>query len=87
MFSIFSVISVRFFLQNGFYKNIVEGERMFIMNIMCSFLIICVPLFMTLSGFLMRNKKLTLGYYKKFGKPTLHIYWQLRGRKIERKSI
>lgn len=41
----FLVVSVHFFLNNGFYSTIVEGERMFIMTIMRSFFIICVPLF------------------------------------------
>ena len=67
----FSVVCVHFFLNNGFYQNTVAGERMFVMTLMRSFFIICVPLFMMLSGFLMRQKALLGGYYKKLSKTLL----------------
>ena len=64
----FTVVSVHFFLNNGFYEQTVYGKRMLTMVFMRAFFIICVPLFMTLSGFLLRNKKLSKDYYKKIGK-------------------
>ncbi len=64
----FSVVSVHFFLNNGFYSQPVEGKRMFIMTIMRSFFIICVPLFLTLSGYLLRKKELEKSYYKRISK-------------------
>lgn len=64
----FSVVAVHFFLNNEFYTQIVEGERMFVMTIMRSFFIICVPLFLTLSGYLLRKKELGKKYYKRIGK-------------------
>lgn len=67
----FLVVSVHFFLNNGYYYVAVEGKRMFIMTFMRNFCIICVPLFMTLSGYLMRSKQLSLKYYKKIGKTYL----------------
>lgn len=67
----FLVVCVHFFLNNGFYQNTVLGERMLVMTLMRSFFIICVPLFMMLSGFLMRQKALSKGYYKKLSKTLL----------------
>ncbi len=67
----YSVVSVHFFLRSGFYGNTVTGEKMMLMVFMRSFFIICVPLYMILSGYLMKNKTLTIGYYKKIGKTYL----------------
>lgn len=64
----FLVVSVHFFLNNGFYSQAVEGRRMFIMTVMRSFFIICVPLFLTLSGYLLRRKQLEKRYYGRIGK-------------------
>ena len=64
-FALLFVVSVHFFLNNGFYDVPVYGARMYIMTLMRSFFMICVPLFMILSGYLMCNKKLGKGYYKK----------------------
>lgn len=64
----FLVVSVHFFLNNGFYSYIVEGKRMYIMTLMRSFCIICVPLFLTLSGYLLRRKQLEKNYYKRINK-------------------
>ena len=64
----FLVVSVHFLLNNGFYSQTVTGKRMFIMMLMRSFFIICVPLFITLSGYLLRRKKLEKSYYKRISK-------------------
>lgn len=64
----FSVVSVHFFLNNGFYSYPIEGRRMYIMMLMRSFFIICVPLFMTLSGYLLGRKQLEKSYYKRISK-------------------
>lgn len=69
----FTVLSVHFFLNNGFYSQPVIGKRMFIMVLMRSAFMVCVPLFLLLTGYLMRNKKLEKGYYAK-GVKTLVIY-------------
>ncbi len=63
--ALFFVISVHFFLNNGYYTQIVEGNKMFIMTVMRSLFIICVPLFVTLSGFLLRKKELSGKYFKR----------------------
>ena len=64
----FFVVSVHFFLNNGFYGQPVVGTRMYIMTLMRSFFIICVPLFLMLSGYLLRKKQLEKRYYKRIGK-------------------
>ncbi len=67
----FSVVSVHFIGRIGFSENVVEGEKMFLLTFLRAFFIICVPLFMMLSGYLMLNKKAELNYYKKIGKTYL----------------
>lgn len=64
----FFVVSVHFLLNNGFYSQIVEGERMFAMTLMRALFIICVPLFLMLSGYLLRKKDLTKKYYARIFK-------------------
>ncbi len=64
-FAFFFVVSVHFFLNNGFYDEIVCGPRMYVMTLMRSFFMICVPLFMVLSGYLMCNKTVSKAFYKK----------------------
>lgn len=59
----FLVVSVHFFLNNGFYSSTVIGKRMYVMTLMRSFFIICVPLFLMLSGYLLRRKQLEKRYY------------------------
>ena len=66
--ALFLVVSVHFFLNNGFYSHTVEGKRMYVMTLMRSFFIICVPLFLTLSGYLLRRKQLEKSYYKRISK-------------------
>ena len=69
----FSLISVHFFLNNGFYQQTVQGGRMFIMLMMRTGFMVCVPLFILLTGYLMRNQKPEKKYYLK-GVKTLTIY-------------
>lgn len=64
IFSLFCVICVHFFLNTGYYNNVVIGKRMAFMTIIRSFFMICVPMFITLTGYLMCNKKLSCRYYK-----------------------
>lgn len=55
-----SVPSVHFFLNSGYYNTPVLGGRMYVMTIVRTFFMICVPLFMLLSGYLMVNKQIPL---------------------------
>ncbi len=52
----FTVLSVHFFLHNGFYYETVQGTSMYIMTLMRTLFSVCVPLFMILTGYLMCNK-------------------------------
>ncbi|MCQ2514136.1 MAG: acyltransferase family protein [Ruminococcus sp.] len=59
----FFVLSVHFFLHNGFYYQQVEGLPMFIMCLMRTLFSSCVPLFILLTGYLMSKKELSKKYY------------------------
>ena len=69
----FCVLSVHFFHNNGFYSVNVEGGKMYVMTFMRSSFMICVPLFILLSGYLLKNKKPDANYYKKIGR-ILFVY-------------
>lgn len=73
IFAVFSVMSVHFFLNNGFYTEPIAGIKMYLMVIIRSFFMICVPLFIVLTGYLMSRKTLSAKYYKGI-KKTLAIY-------------
>ena len=64
IFAAFMVLSVHFFLYNGFYSEPVNKPAMFVAVGMRTFFGICVPLFMILTGYLMCNKTLSRDYYK-----------------------
>ena len=64
IFSLFCVICVHFFYYSEFYNENVTGPRMFIMCLFRSFFIICVPMFLILTGYLMNQKKIEKSYYK-----------------------
>ena len=61
--SVLLVISVHFFLYNGFYSEPMKGPEMFVMCVMRTFFSACVPMFMLLSGYLMCNKQLNKKYF------------------------
>jgi len=73
IFAFLCVVSVHFFLNSGFYDHIVEGSSMFLMTAMRNFYMICVPLFMILSGYLLKDKAPCKSYYIKIFQ-TLGIY-------------
>ena len=61
--AIFCVVAVHFFLNSGFYETPIAGKRMFIMMFMRTCFMVCIPLFLMLSGFLQNKKTLSKGYY------------------------
>ena len=61
--AIFAVISVHFFRNNGFYTEPVIGWRMYLMVFMRTTFMICVPLFLLITGYLMNRKELNAKYY------------------------
>lgn len=52
------VPSVHFFLHNGFYSQTVDNPRMVIMTFMRNLFLLCIPLFLLLTGYLQGNKKM-----------------------------
>ena len=52
------VPSVHFFLHNGFYSQTVDNPRMVIMTLMRNLFLLCIPLFLLLTGYLQGNKKI-----------------------------
>lgn len=61
--AVFTVVSVHFFLHNGFYSQTVQGTEMYIMVLMRTLFSVCVPLFMLLTGYLMSHKTVSKKYY------------------------
>lgn len=72
-FALLCVISLHFFKYCGFYYRIIVGPRMYIMTLLRSASMVAVPLFLMLSGYLLKNKQPTRTYYAKLMK-TLIIY-------------
>lgn len=65
LFALFCVVSIHFFHYTNYYSLTIAGGRMYIATLMRTFFRICVPLFLLLSGYLMRRKKASKDYYKK----------------------
>lgn len=69
-----SVPAIHFFLNSGYYNVPLEGKRMYLMTYGRTFFMVCVPLFMILSGYLMvtkdikLEKKSILKFYSKLSK-------------------
>lgn len=59
------VVSVHFFLKCGFYDTVVAGNGMLLAIFARSFFMICVPLFMVLTGYLTSEKTACWAYYRK----------------------
>lgn len=67
------VISVHFFLNSGFYDEVVTGFSMYTMVLIRNSFMICVPLFMLLTGYLIRNTDISRKYFFKIER-VLSIY-------------
>ena len=57
IFAFSCVVGVHFFLYTPFYIIPIHGSRMYISTLLRTFLMICVPLFLMLSGYLMKKRK------------------------------
>lgn len=64
LFALFSVVAVHFFKNTNFYSMNVSGIKMYVLIILRSLFIVCVPLFIILTGYLMNKKELSKKYYK-----------------------
>lgn len=71
--AVFSVLSVHFLLNSGFYSEPTARTDIFWLCVYRSFFMTCVPMFMILTGYLMLNKTLSHRYYKGLWK-TVEIY-------------
>lgn len=71
--ALYLVLSVHFFLYTEFYEEIVQGAPMYIMVLMRSLFIGCVPMFLMLTGYLAGSKRPSWRYFLKAGK-TLTLY-------------
>lgn len=58
-----SVISVHFFWNAGYYTEPMIGKRMLFMTFMRTSFMVCVPLFLIITGYLMSGKKLSAKYF------------------------
>lgn len=67
------VVSVHFFLKCGYYDVCVSGRAMYLATFLRQFLMICVPLFMMLTGYLTGDRKPCRNYYRKLV-DTLGVY-------------
>lgn len=61
--AVFFVVSIHFFLNNGYYSESHVGISMYIMCTMRTLFTACIPLFLILTGYLMSKKTLCKGYY------------------------
>lgn len=57
-FAVFSVMSIHFFLNTGYYSQTMTGLPMFFMTCMRTLFTVCVPLFMLMTGYLMGERSL-----------------------------
>lgn len=71
--AVFTVVSVHFFLNNGFYSQPINGTNMYFACLMRTLFGVCVPLFIILTGYLMSQKTLSKKFYLGIRK-TLVIY-------------
>lgn len=72
-FALLCVVSVHFFLNTSYYVTPVSGGAMYAMTLIRTGAMICVPLFMMLTGYLMCHKRPERNYFGKIGK-TLGTY-------------
>lgn len=72
-FAVVFVLCVHFFLNTNFYKVPFEGHNLLFQASLRWLVIICIPLFLMLSGYLLTQKKLRLDHYKDIF-PFLGIY-------------
>lgn len=62
--AVFLVIYIHYFSYNNFFYIKMTGSAMFLANFIRWFTYSCVPLFMILTGYLMRKKEVSKEYYK-----------------------
>lgn len=71
--AVFFVICIHFFLNSGFYGQVVTGTNMYILFVLRTLSSVCIPMFLILTGYLMCKKMPGKKYYGGIVK-TLIIY-------------
>lgn len=61
--AIFCVVAVHFLLNAGFYDVSLHGLMGYVLTVARTALMVCVPLFLITTGYLMKNKRLSVRYY------------------------
>lgn len=74
IFAFSMIVVTHFFLQSEYYTRALVGPRMLVMTVVRSFGVTCVPTFILLTGFLMKNKTWSGKYYSGL-KKTLATYF------------
>lgn len=69
----FFVVSVHFLLNSGFYDETIQSNMIIFWMLTRNLTIIAVPLFLLSTGFLMKNKQLSIAYLKNLF-PILFLY-------------
>jgi len=72
-FAVVFILCIHFFLNTNFYKVPFEGYNLLFQASLRWLVIICIPLFLMLSGYLLTRKKLYLNHYEDIF-PLLGIY-------------
>lgn len=65
IFALFCVVSLHYYLFSGFYVLPLQGWKFYFATLARTLFMTCVPLFLLLSGYLMRHKTATKAYYAK----------------------
>ena len=73
VFALLTVVSVHFFWDGTFYDQVIDSPYMVFPLCVRNFSMICVPLFLMLSGYLLKNRKPCKSYYCKLFQ-TVGIY-------------
>ncbi|RRC93666.1 hypothetical protein EII25_01815 [Erysipelotrichaceae bacterium OH741_COT-311] len=68
VFALFLLIGLHFFLHTGFYQEVINSNRAFLVTFLIVIFFCCVPLFMLLTGYLHLNQTLEMKFYKKLFK-------------------
>lgn len=68
IFAFCCIVAEHFFLCTSYYDIVVQGTIMYIATLIRTFCMICVPIFLMLSGYLMRNRKPNKQHYLKLSK-------------------
>ena len=62
------IMCIHFSEYAGFYNGILAGPTMYVGTIMRNCFIICVPMFLLITGYLQCKKNLTTSYFKGIGR-------------------